>query len=187
MRLQKFFSMGTGAVALVLSIAACDSSSGSASPTGSEAAVTSIATTTSTTPPPPPPLTHKQFIQRLDRLCRIGNRASDRKFSSDVNLSDTAESMDFYARLLARANRFIRKWDRRHGFFKLAPGDPKDIRDYRSYKVLTRRLRNFSMREQVAARRHDFEEIVRLVQIENRTRNQRTRLTADMGLRYCGP
>jgi hypothetical protein len=136
--------------------------------------------------PPPPPLTHKQFVRRLDRLCKVGNRLTERKFGGDVDISDTAESMDAYARLVSRSNRFVQRWRHKTGFFRLNPGDPTDVRNYERYKVLTRRLRNFSIRDQRAAREHDFDELVRLSEIENRTRNQRTNLTADMGLRFCG-
>jgi hypothetical protein len=134
---------------------------------------------------PPPPLTHRQFIRQLDRLCRIGNRAFERRFEFGT-LYDTPESMDAYAVKLAKANRYIQKWDRRHGFNSLDPGDPQDIRDYDRYKDFNRRLDNYSDRKVVAARRHEFEEIVRLINLETRSRNQRTELTADMGLRYCG-
>jgi hypothetical protein len=51
--------------------------------------------------------------------------------------------MDAYAAWLSRVNRFVAKWDRKHRFYKLDPGDPKDIRGYDRYKTLTRRLRIF--------------------------------------------
>jgi hypothetical protein len=174
--------------ASALLLTACDSGGGSASDSAaaSEAiATTTVATTTSLTPPPPPPLTHKQFVRQLDHLCRVGNRASARRFKFG-DIYDTAESMDAYAAKLKRANRYIRKWDRRHHFFSLNPGEPEDIRNYDRYKELTKRLRNYSEREVRAARRHSFEEIVRLLGLEEKTRNRRTSLTADMGLRFCG-
>jgi hypothetical protein len=68
----------------------------------------------------------------------------------------------------------------------LQPGEPKDIRDYARYKELTRRLDNFTTREIRAARYHDYDELTRLFELETKTRNQRTNVTADMGLRFCG-
>jgi hypothetical protein len=181
------------AISSALLVTSCDSGGGSASATSASSGetetvlpTTSSGTTTTETPPPPPPLTHKQFIRRLDRLCKVGNRALDRRFKTFENLNDTTSSMDAYASWLKRGNRYIAKWDRRHGFFDLDPAEPKDIRDYRRYKALTRQLRNLSERELVAARRHDFDEIVRLGPIEERIRSHRTRLTSGMGLVYCG-
>jgi hypothetical protein len=171
-----------------LAMTSCDSSgSTTANATTSEAATSRVATTsTFATPPPPPPLTHRQFIHRLDNLCKRGNRATDRRFKSEVTVYETAESMDAYARLLRRSQRFIRRWDQTHGFFMLDPGDPKDVRDYKRYKELTRRSRNLYGRAEAAARHHDYDEIFRVLRIANQTRNQRTKLTADMGLRFCG-
>jgi hypothetical protein len=126
-----------------------------------------------------------QFLRQLDHLCKVGNRVSDRRFKFG-DISDTAESMDAYAINLARANRYIQRWDREHHFYKLDPAEPKDIRGYARYKRLTRQLRNFSERVVVAARHHDFQEIVRLLNLEAKTRNQRTRVTAGMGLHVCG-
>ena len=99
---------------------------------------------------------------------------------------DTPESMDAYAAVLKRANSYVRRLDRRQHFFGLDPGDPEDIRNYDRYEKLTRRLANYSDREVVAAHRHDFAELSRLFGLEQRTRNHRTDLTADMGLRFCG-
>jgi hypothetical protein len=177
-------------------VAACSGSSQSAdqtqatTPTQSTPAETSTSEgtgsdTTTAAVEEPPPLTHTQFIRRLDYLCKKGNRATDLRFNFG-DLYDTAESMDAYAHWLTRLNRFVRRWDRNHRFFKLNPGDPEDIRKYDRYKELTLRLRNFSAREITAARHHDFDEIVRLHDLDTRTRNQRTNLTADMGLRSCG-
>jgi hypothetical protein len=94
--------------------------------------------------------------------------------------------MDAYAKVLAKANQSIRRWDRRHHFYGLDPGEAKDIRQYARYTTLTRRRRNYSNREVIAARHYEFEEINRLFGLEQRTKNKRTDLTADMGLRYCG-
>ena len=94
--------------------------------------------------------------------------------------------MDAFASWLRRVNRYITKWDRHHGFFKLDPAEEKDVRDYQRYKAFTRQLRNLSMREIVAAERHNFDEIVRLFDIEGSVRKSRTKLTSRMGLVYCG-
>jgi hypothetical protein len=185
MRIWVLASLALGTV-LVPFVAACDNSGGSATGSGTTTEST-VSTTLSTTtaPTPPPPLTHKQFIRRLDRLCKVGNKASARRFQFE-DIYDTAESMDAYAAKLAKVNRYINRSDRKHGFFKLDPAEPDDARDYERYKEMTRRLRNFSLRQVRAARRHQFEEIVRLLDLEKQTRNQRTKLTADMGLRFCG-
>jgi hypothetical protein len=115
----------------------------------------------------------------------VGNKTFDRRFTfSDIY--DNAESMDAYAAKLKKANRYNRKWDRRHHFFTLDPGDARDVRNYNRYKTFTRRLQNYSNREVFAARHHHFEEILRLFSLEEKTRNKRTDLTADMGLRFCG-
>jgi hypothetical protein len=177
--------------ALVVMVAACSGSSQSAdqiqgtTPAQSTEAQATTAEATTSTAEIPSPLTHTQFIHRLDYLCKKGNRATDRRFKFG-DIYDTSESMDAYAHWLARVNRFVRRWDRNHHFFTLNPGAPEDIQKYDRYKELTLRLQNFSAREVVAARHHDFSEIVRLIDLETRTRNQRTNVTADMGLRTCG-
>lgn len=172
-----------------LFLTSCDESNTGANATSSQAATTNEETTsTVATPPPPPPLTHREFVRRLDHLCKVGNRAVDRKFNKKFpeTIYDTPESMDAYAAVLKRANSYVRRLDRRQHFFGLDPGDPEDIRNYDRYEKLTRRLANYSDREVVAAHRHDFAELSRLFGLEQRTRNHRTDLTADMGLRFCG-
>lgn len=158
-----------------------------AEPTTSGPPTSTTPTTSMEAPPaPPPPLTHRQFIRRLDHLCKVGNKATNRRFDNFGDISDTAASMDAYARWLVRVNRYVNKWDRRHHFFGLDPAEARDIRNYRRYKALTKELRNLDAREIVAARHHQFDELVRLNSIEGRVRNRRTRLTARMGLVYCG-
>jgi hypothetical protein len=118
-RLLTASSLAVALSAPALLLTACDSGGGFASDSAaaSEAiATTTVATTTSLTPPPPP-LTHKQFVRQLDHLCRVGNRASARRFKFG-DIYDTAESLDAYAAKLKRANRYIRKWNRRHHFFR---------------------------------------------------------------------
>ena len=143
-------------------------------------------TTTASTPPVPPPLTHRQFIRELDHLCKVGNNLADKKFGGDVTVQDTAESMDAYARLIERAERFNDKFNRKNNFFGLDPALQKDERNYAKYRELSRRLDNYYARVIRAARRHDFQELVRLFALTERARNQRTKVTADMGLRFCG-
>ena len=94
--------------------------------------------------------------------------------------------MDAYASWLRRVNRYVAKWNRAHGFFNLEPAEEKDVRDYQRYKALSRQLNNLSQREIIAARRHNFDEIVRLFDIEDGVRNHRTRVTSGMGLVFCG-
>jgi hypothetical protein len=180
-------SLTFGLVALGGLCVGCDSSGGDETSVteSSSTLADTVGTTTSAAPLPPPPLTHGQFIRKFDHLCKVGNRASGRRFEFGT-IYDTPESMDAFAAKLAKFNRYIRNWDRKHGFFTLDPGDPQDVRNYERYKVFWRRIANYSGREVLAARRHDFEELLRLFRLEDRTRNQRTRLTADMGLRYCG-
>jgi hypothetical protein len=151
-----------------------------------ESSPTETGTTTVSAPPVPPPLTHRQFIHTLDHLCKVGNNLLDKKFGGDVTVSDTAESMDAYARFIERADRFNDKFNRKNNFFGLDPALEKDQRDYAKYRELSRRLDNYSAREIRAARRHDFEELLRLFALDKKARNQRTKVTADMGLRFCG-
>ncbi len=143
-------------------------------------------TTTVSAPPIPPPLTHRQLIHTLDHLCKVGNNLSDKKFGGDITVSDTAESMDAYARLIERADRFNDKFNRKNNFLGLHPALEKDQRDYAKYRELSRRLDNYSARKIRAARQHDFQELLRLFALDTKTRNQRTKVTADMGLRFCG-
>jgi hypothetical protein len=75
---------------------------------------------------------------------------------------------------------------KRKTFFLAGPRRPERHPQLRSYKALTKELRNFSAREVLAARADNFEEIVPLTHLEEGTRNRRTRLTARMGLRFCG-
>jgi hypothetical protein len=104
----------------------------------------------------------------------VGNRVQDRKFKEKFpeNISDTPESMEAYARILSKANRYVRRWDRTHHFSDLDPGEQKDIRKYNRYKRLTLRLRNYQERIVIAAERHNFEELQRLLSLDARTRNK---------------
>ena len=94
--------------------------------------------------------------------------------------------MESYARLLERADRFNDKFDHKNNFFGLDPALEKDQRGYAKYRELSRRLDNYNAREIRAARRHDYDEPLRLFALDEKTRNQRTKVTADLGLRFCG-
>lgn len=83
-------------------------------------------------------------------------------------------------------NRVMARFDRRRGFGKLHPASAKDVRGYRHYLALYDRLRVFWAREVLALRRHDLDEYYRLDRLAEHTRNQRTNVTADMGLKVCG-
>jgi hypothetical protein len=132
------------------------------------------------------PADHREFIRTLDHFCKVGNNLSDKKFGGDITVYDTAESMDAYARLIERADRFNDKFNRKNNFFGLDPVLEKDQRNYAKYRELSRRLDNYTARVIRTARHHEFEELLRLFALDKKTRNQRTKVTADMGLRFCG-
>jgi hypothetical protein len=95
--------------------------------------------------------------RRLDRLCKVGDGATNRRFKPFGDISDSASSMDAYASWLGRVNRYVAKWNRAHGFFKLDPAEENDNRDYQRYKALSRQLNNLYQREIIAARHHNFD------------------------------
>jgi hypothetical protein len=72
-----------------LFLTSCDESNTGANATSSQAATTNEETTS--TVATPPPLTHREFVRRLDHLCKVGNRAVDRKFNAYRVSENTAE------------------------------------------------------------------------------------------------
>jgi hypothetical protein len=62
----------------------------------------------------------------------------------------------------------------------------RDKSGLRRYLALSHELDVFDRRVIRALRAHDDEELARLITLSERVRNQRTRVTARMGLRECG-
>jgi hypothetical protein len=123
------------------------------------------------------------FLKHSGLIVDTGKTKKPRRSSERIART---EKMDAFAHRIERADRFNDKFNRKNNFFALDPALEKDQRAYTKYRELSRRLDNYTAREIRAARHHDFEELLRLFALEKKTRNQRTAVTADMGLRFCG-
>jgi hypothetical protein len=133
--------------------------------------------------PPPPPVTHRQFVKRLDRLCRGYNRKIDRFYKRH---EDVMNSTDYVA--IVKLNRRVKKllnpsW--RSGLRRLQV-PPKDRQRFRRYVGLVDRIDALARREQRFILRNDQTELARLDSLIAHARNQRTNVAVDMGLQVCG-
>ena len=130
----------------------------------------------------PTPVTHRQFVKRLDRLCRIYNAKAGRfnkRYESELTSNDYAAIADLYR----RAERQQAPW--RVAVVQLEM-PPSDVRRFRRYLGLTDRIDALFRRQIRALRREDVEEFNRLNALIETTRNQRTTAAVDLGLRVCG-
>jgi hypothetical protein len=148
-------------------------------------ATTTMPTPSTTTEPAPEPFTHAQFIKRLDHLCGKFNRKADRRFGAE---EDAAAAANDYGRLADVYQRSIR-FDR--PFYvavrKLGARVPEeDATGLSRYLSLSHERDTYFRRYIRALREHDDAELTRLSGLIDQVRNQRTRVTAKMGLRVCG-
>ena len=128
-------------------------------------------------------LTHAQFIRRLDRICRRGNRQIDRareRIDAAFTRGDYGEAARLWSRSEKRLNPpFYRAVE------SLAVPE-EDRRDFERYLELSRQLDVIGQRYIRALRRNDEEEFARLDGISRRLANQRTLVTTRLGLVECG-
>ena len=153
-----------------------------AAPTGSIATTTLLTTPTVTEPVT---LTHRHFVRRLDGLCRKFNKKLDRKFGAAEDAAIAANDYGRLADLMKRSNRLDRPFYR--AVKRLGSQVPdRDARGLRRYLTFSHELDNFGNRYIRALRHSDENELGRLNVLIEHTRNQRTRVTARMGLKRCG-
>jgi hypothetical protein len=173
---------------LAFSLVGCDTGDSNSANTLSTHSDTTAATTTgatTTSTPSPPPLTHQQFVGRLDRICRKANGLVERRFGAATEAAIEANDYEKVADLLERADRVDRSFDA--DVERLSDRVPdEDARALRKYLALSDELDNYRDRFIRALRHREDEEIDRLDKLDDRARNQRTRVTAQMGLKYCG-
>jgi hypothetical protein len=179
-----------GGLVLLLVLATACSSGGSKSEPATSGATTTAPVAATTTEPEPAKLTHRQFIHKLDRLCRVGNRAIDRvsgkRFGNGPFYWDTEAQQTAYARMIRVNIRFNVRWEKRHGFLTLDPASSKDAKQYRAYLDLSKQMRVLELKEARALLKHDVNEATRLDGIVTRLQNKRTRVTSSIGLQECG-
>jgi hypothetical protein len=145
----------------------------------------STGTTTGEATPVEPALTHAAFIRQLDRLCRKGNRLVDRRYGGRVDAAIEANDYEGLADLLERVGRVDRRFDRADQRL-LDQASPEDAKALSKYIALSEELDNYRKRYVRALRRHDDDELDRLNVVDDKARNKRTRVTAQMGLTECG-
>ena len=166
------------------------SCTGGGSSTATDSATTSQPDPATTAPittvaEPPPPLSHGQFIKRLDRICRTSNRQIEQRFGAKEDAAIAANDYDRLADLMQQAKRLDRPFYRAVREFGQRVPD-EDERGLRRYLSLSHELDVFRARYIRALRKHDDDELARLDALYEHTRNQRTRVTARMGLKQCG-
>lgn len=138
-----------------------------------------------------PTLRHVQ--DRLSRLLhkRLGLRPVElfpvtaRPLKTRQAITIAANDYEKLADLLERANRLDRPFYRAvRRLSEQAPAE--DEASLAKYLALSHELDNYGDRYIKALRQHDDDELARLVDLREQTRNRRTRLTARMGLKECG-
>jgi hypothetical protein len=184
---------GLALVALAFVAGGCQDSGGG----GTEAAPTSatgtelgetdttgtVTTPTTSTVVAPPPVTHRQFVRRLDHICRVFNRKIDRFNKRNADVFASGDYEDVANALALTKRRLDPPWNRQLARLEVPP---KDERSFRRYRALTQRLDELERRRIRALRRHDDDEIGRIVGLSDRARDQRTNVAIDMGLHVCG-
>lgn len=181
-------------VALACLAAGCQGSGGGAteaaptSPTGTEVGETdttgTMTTPTTSTVTVPPPVTHKQFVRRLDHICRVFNRNVERfnkRFADIFNSTTDYEGVADALALMSR--RLDPGWHRQIDRLDVPP---KDERGFRRYIALVDRMDELERRKIRALRRHDDDELDRVNGLTDRARDQRTNVAIDIGLHVCG-
>ena len=163
-------------VALVATLAmvGCTSSQPAAVRTPSP----SVSLSPSPTPSPTPVITHRQFIRVLDSMCRKVNKRLDA-----INRQYPNPTYDQAARLWTLGHRVSVRFFRQ---IKALDVPMEDMRGFERYLTLTRQLLVLQVRMIRALRAHDDDEITRLSGLIDSIRNQRTRVTSQMGLTVCG-
>ncbi len=139
-------------------------------------------TDSTTTIAGPPPVTHRQFVKRLDGLCRLYSLKGDRlnkRYADVLRSTDYAAIADVYR----RAERIQAPW--RAAVVRLEV-PPNDRRRFRRYLALADRIDGLFHREIRALRRQDEAEFARIDGLITQTRNQRTTAAVDLGLQVCG-
>src|SRR6266508_4573273 len=124
--------------ALALVIAGCMGSGKGGSKSTAE-----TTTDSTTTIAAPPPVTHRQFVKRLDRLCRRYNRKLDRL---NKRYADVFDSTDYAAIASAyrRAERLKAPW---RSDVKSLQVPPRDEHRFRRYLALVDRIDGLFHRE----------------------------------------
>ena len=90
---------------------------------------------------------------------------------------------DAAAKVYARAERITAPWDDAVNKLEVPP---EDERRFRRYMALVDRVDGLFHREIRALRQHDAAELARLDALIAQTRNQRTKVAVDLGLKECG-
>jgi hypothetical protein len=124
--------------------------------------------TTETTPSPP--ITHKQFVRKLDGICRKFNRKVDkinRRYADAFAARDYEKSAEAYE----KAERLIPGWNAALDNLEVPP---EDERLFRRYMVFVNRIDGIARRQIRAFRQHDEAELNRLFLLSDRTRDKRT-------------
>jgi hypothetical protein len=176
-------------VAVVVALTATGCSGGS-STEGPETQVDSATTATTTTEATTtaavePALTHREFINRLDRLCLKGNRQLERRYGAAFEAAYAANDYDRLADLFQRSRRLNRPFYTAVRELRRDVPD-RDARGLRQYLSLSHQMDIYYARSIRAYRERDDAELARLSSLIERARSQRTRVTAKMGLRECG-
>jgi hypothetical protein len=172
-------------------LAGCDlggsgSTEGASTRSGSVATMTGPTGSTGTNAlVPPPRLAHRQFIHRLNRICKTLNRQLERRFGAALDAAVAANDYERLANLSQRARRLDRPfYSAIRELGRMVP--ERDEHGLRRYLALSHQLDIFEWRYIKALRAHDDDELGRLNLLIKHGRNRRTHMMAKMGPRECG-
>jgi hypothetical protein len=192
MKMPGWFAITAAALgAAAFSLSACMGGSSSSGKDVLTAAVESTptettGTTTSATPPPPPPLSHREFVKRLDSICKKANDKLDRRFGAASDAAVAAQDLDKLADLRVKARRLNAPFYAAVRKLRSRGVPDRDKAALRKYLALSHQLDSLDRRYIRALRQSDLDEIGRLNGITSRIRNKRTKVTSSVGLRQCG-
>ncbi|MEA2364036.1 MAG: hypothetical protein QOD71_3181 [Thermoleophilaceae bacterium] len=130
-------------------------------------------------------LTHAQFVQQTDAICKRGNDRQDREYSDRIDQAEKSADYDRLADLTEAALNDPRNQQETRELAAVQP-PPEDASAYREYIGQNAQIVALERRLVVALRDQNDDEIARLVKLINRVRDQRTTSTAAWGAQACG-
>lgn len=163
------------AITLTVAVAGC----GTQQP---ERPAAQVVTATPTTTPSPAGLTHRQFIQALNKSCRA-HAAAIKRISEQGEAAITRGDLPSAGRAIQRLLPYIREHTRRAS--RLKP-PPEDRDDFRAYLRAQRRFQGYGVRLVRALKADDYADSVRWSDLGNDARGDRATAAIDLGADKCG-
>jgi hypothetical protein len=158
------------------------SSSPSSTTTTTTTTTTSETTTTATTSTTVAALTRKEFVAKLDDICKRGNEAaakSQEQFAKALNDGDSAKAAEALQQFERAAQPFEAE-------LESLDAPPADEAAFARYNAAQARIDGLIDRLIVALKTENFADATRLGTLTTTERNARTRAAIELGTEHCG-